>query len=71
MLVFLFFVEIFSILEQSKKKMNESIKKFKKVGDKDDLEVALEDEDDKAKILNKRSASKIVKSFKVLWVRKK
>ena len=42
---------------QAKKKMNESIKKFKKGGDKDDLDIALEDDDDKAKMLKKRSAS--------------
>ena len=50
---------------QTKKKMNDSIKKFKKGGDKDDLDIALEGEDHKAKLLNKRSDSKIGKSENV------
>jgi rRNA-processing protein EBP2 len=40
---------------QAKKKMNESLKKFKKSGDKDDLDIALEDDDEKSKLIRNRS----------------
>ncbi len=39
---------------QAKKKMNESLKKFKKSGDKDDLDIALEDDDEKSKMIRNK-----------------
>ena len=40
---------------QAKKKLNESIKKFKKGGDKDDLDIALEDDsEEKSRMIKNR-----------------
>lgn len=50
-------VEVEKKKQQAKKKLKDSIKKFKK-GDKDDLEIELED-DDGSKAIKKRSASRM------------